>query len=284
MSIVSVVGAGQLGGMLTFTLATSERVREIRLIDTTEAIASGIALDIQQAGAVEKFDTTVVACRELQAVIGSDIVVLTGPAERPATEWSDDDGIEILHQLGHLNRRALTVCAGSGHRRLVERGAAETSLSGNRVIGSGPYALQNALKILVAVELQCSALDVSLAVLGTPPTHLVIPWSGASVQGVQLSDLLSPKALDLIQARVIHRWPLGPYALAAAAARVCEVVLQGTSTYGITCYVVLNEKPHLRGRAAAVTASINRSGITKIIPPSMNVRERVALDNALLNP
>jgi len=65
---------------------------------------------------------------------------------------------------------------------------------------------------------------------------------------------------------------------------VCEVVLQGTSTYGITCYAVLNEKPYLPGRAAAVTASINRSGITKIIPPSMNVRERVALDNALLNP
>ena len=125
---------------------------------------------------------------------------------------------------------------------------------------------------------------MSLAVLGTPPAHLVIPWSEASVQGVQLSELLSPKALDLIQARVLRRWPLGPYTLAAAAARVCEVVLQGTSTYGITCYAVLNEKPHLRGRAAAVTASINRSGIAKIVPPSMNARERVALDNALLTP
>ena len=81
MSIVSIVGAGQLGGMLAFTLATNERVREIRLIDTTKAIASGTALDIQQAGAVERFDTSVVAYRELPAVIGSDIVVLTGPAK-----------------------------------------------------------------------------------------------------------------------------------------------------------------------------------------------------------
>ena len=284
MSIVSIVGAGQLGGMLAFTLATNERVREIRLIDTTEAIASGTALDIQQAGAVERFDTTVVSYRELPAVIGSDIVILTGPAKRPATEWSDDDGLEILQQLGHLNRRALIVCAGSGHRQLIERGAAETSLSGNRVVGSGPYALQNALKTLVALELQCSALDVSLAVLGAPPAKLVIPWSGASVQGVQLSELLSQKTLELIQEKVVRRWPLGPYALAAAAARLCEIVLQETSTYGINCYAVLNENPHLTGRAAAVTASINRSGIAKIVPPSMNARERVALDNALLTP
>jgi malate dehydrogenase len=282
MSIVSIVGAGQLGGMLAFTLATNERVREIRLIDTTEAIASGTALDIQQAGAVERFDTTVVSYRELPAVIGSDIVILTGPAKRPATEWSDDDGLEILQQLGHLNRRALIVCAGSGHRQLIERGAAETSLSGNRVVGSGPYALQNALKTLVALELQCSALDVSLAVLGAPPAKLVIPWSGASVQGVQLSELLSQKTLELIQEKVVRRWPLGPYALAAAAARLCEIVLQETSTYGINCYAVLNEESHLPGRVAAVTASIDRSGIKQIVPPVLNIREQVALDNALL--
>lgn len=282
MSIVSIVGAGQLGGMLAFTLATNERVREIRLIDTTEAIASGTALDIQQAGAVERFDTTVVSYRELPAVIGSDIVILTGPAKRPATEWSDDDGLEILQQLGHLNRRALIVCAGSGHRQLIERGAAETSLSGNRVVGSGPYALQNALKTLVALELQCSALDVSLAVLGAPPAKLVIPWSGASVQGVQLSELLSQKTLELIQEKVVRRWPLGPYALAAAAARLCEIVLQETSTYGINCYAVLNEESNLPGRVAAVTASIDRSGIKQIVPPVLNIREQVALDNALL--
>ena len=268
--------------MLAFTLATNERVREIRLIDTTKAIASGTALDIQQAGAVERFDTTVVAYRELPAVIGSDIVVLTGPAKRPATEWSDDDGLEILQQLGHLNRRALTVCAGSGHRRLIERGAAETSLSGNRLVGSEPYALQNALKTLVALELQCSSLDVSLSVLGTPPTHLVIPWSGASVQGVQLSELLSPRRLELIQEKVVRQWPLGPYALAAATARLCEIVLQETSIYGINCYAVLNKESNLPGRVAAVTASIDRSGIKKIVPPVLNIREQVALENALL--
>ena len=282
MSIVSIVGAGQLGGMLAFTLATNERVSEIRLIDTTKAISSGTALDIQQAGAVDRFDTTVVAYRELPAVIGSDIVILTGPAKRPATEWSDDDGLEILQQLGHLNRRALIVCAGSGHRQLIERGAAETSLSGNRVVGSGPYALQNALKTLVALELQCSALDVSLAVLGAPPANLVIPWSGASVQGVQLSELLSQKTLELIQEKVVRRWPLGPYALAAAAARLCEIVLQETSTYGINCYAVLNEESNLPGRVAAVTASIDRLGIKQIVPPVLNIREQVALDNALL--
>ena len=281
MSIVAVVGAGNLGGSLAHVLAARERAREIRLIDTADRVAAGTALDIKQAGAVERFDTSVVAHRDLRAAVGADVVVLTGPADRPETEWSDDDGLAVLQQLSSLNRRAVTVCAGSGHRQLVERGVAETSLSRHRLIGAAPYALHAALRALVAVELQCSVLDVSLAVLGAPPDRIVVPWSEASVRGVALSRLLSPRRLVLLQEKMVRMWPPGPYTLAAATARLCDAVLQGTGIYGVTCYVVLNGELGVRGKAAATTVTLDASGVTSVAEPSLSVRERVELDNAL---
>ncbi len=281
MSIIAVVGAGALGGSLAHVLATHERVREVRLIDSADRVAAGKALDIQQAGAIEPFDTTVVAHRDLQAAVGADLIVLTGPADHPDAEWGEDDGLAMLQRLGSLNRRAVTVCAGSGHRRLIERGVAETSLSRRRLIGSAPLALQTALRAIVAIELQCSALDVSLAVLGAPPERFVVPWSEASVRGVALSRLLSSQRLAVLQQQIVRGWPAGPYALAAATAQLCESILQGTSSYGVTCYVVLDGELGVRGRAVATTVTLNTSGLTSVAEPALSVRERVELDNTL---
>ena len=284
MSIVAVVGAGTLGGSLAHILAAHERVREVRLIDPTDTVAAGMALDIKQAGAVERFDTNVVAHRDLRAAIGADVIVLTGGADQPETEWGDNEGLAMLRQLASLNRRALTVCGGAGHRRLVERGVAETSLARRRLIGAAPFALHFALRAVVAVELQCSALDVSLAVLGTPPDRVVIPWSEASVRGIALSRLLSPQRLAALQTKIIRMWPPGPYTLAAATARLCESVLQGTAIYGVTCYLVLDGELGVRGRAVATTVALDASGVISVAEPSLSVREQVALDNALLPP
>lgn len=281
MSMIAVVGAGTLGGALVHLLAGRERVGEIRLIDLADRVAAGKALDIQQAGAVERFDTTVVADGDLRAAIGADIVVLTGPADQPDTEWSEDDGLAMLQRLGSLNQRAVTVCAGATHHRLVERGVAETSLSRRRVVGSAPAALHSALRAIIAVELQCSARDVSLAVLGAPPDRFVVPWSEASVRGVALSRLLSSRRLSVLQENIVRVWPPGPYTLAAAAAQLCESVLEGTGLYGVTCSVVLDGELGVRERALATTVTLDVSGVTSVSEPSLSVRERVELDNAL---
>jgi malate/lactate dehydrogenase len=187
----------------------------------------------------------------------------------------------MLQQLGSLNRRAITICAGGDHRRLIERGVAETSLLRRRLIGSAPLALQTALRAIIAVELQCSSRDVSLAVLGAPPDRFVIPWSEASVRGVALSRLLSSQRLALLQQKIVRVWPPGPYTLAAATAQLCESVIQGTGIYGVTCYVVLDGELGVRGRAVATAVTIDASGVTSVTEPSLSVRERVLLDNAL---
>ena len=287
MSIVAVIGAGALGGTITYRLAARDRVREIRLIDDALGVATATALDIQQSAAVQPFSTRVTAHRDLHAVVGADVLVLAGPVhshvqpEGDHTAWTVDDGLRVIQQLATLNTRGVTVCAGGDHRRLVERGVNTSCFPRHRLIGSAPYAFQLALRAIVAVELNCSAMDVSLSVLGTPPEQVVVPWSEAAVQGTLLIHLLDPSQLSRLQQKIPRLWPLGPYVLAAAAARLCEAILCGTGSNGLPCSVALDGELGVNDRAAAMTVELDRSGVTHVAKPSVSVQERVLLESAL---
>ncbi len=68
---------------------------------------------------------------------------------------------------------------------------------------------------------------MSLTLAGLPPQAVAIPWQTASVNGESLERLLDAPALRRIESRVRYLWPPGPYALAAAAARMTEGLIAG---------------------------------------------------------
>ena len=82
---------------------------------------------------------------------------------------------------------------------------------------------------------------MALAVLGVPPRGLVFAWEEATVAGFAVTRLIAEPARRRLNDRIAALWPVGPYALAAAAAKIVEV-----------------------------------------LQPTLNVAERVALDNAML--
>ncbi len=189
--------------------------------------------------------------------------------------------LSVLRSLAELNRQAIIICAGAEHQALVERGVAQTGLERHRLVGSAPLAYQAALRAIVAVDLECSVRDVSLTVLGVPPDRWVVPWTEASVRGVPLPQLLTPLRLRRLQDKASRVWPVGPYALAAATVRLCELILSGTASYGVPCFVVLDGELGVRGQAVAATVAITASGVQAIMEPSLSVQERVQLETAV---
>ena len=281
MAIVAVVGAGSLGGALTHKLASRDRFGQVRLIDPSGTVAAGKAADIQQAGAVECFSTRVTAHGTYDAAGDADVIVLTGPAETADAEWSEEEGLDVLDQLLRFNRRAMVICAGASHRRLVRRTVSDLGVARLRSIGSAPSAFQAALQAILAVELRCSALEVSLAVMGIPPKYAVVPWSSATVRGLGLTEILDPLRQAHLQAKLPQIWPPGPYALASAAARVCEAAVDGTGLRAMSCYVVLDGEMNVSGPSLALMVELSTSGITRILDPALSVIERLQLETAL---
>lgn len=281
MSTVAIVGADTLGGSIAHKIAVRDRFAEVRLIDDFGDVAAGKALDIRQASPLEHFHTKVTAHTNLDAVSDATVIVIAGAVRAVETPSEKNDDLETLEKLQVFNRRAVVVCAGVSHRRLVELGVSTLGIPRTQLIGSAATALQAALQAIVAVELRCSSSEVSLAVLGKPPNHLVVPWSTVTVRGLLLVQQISPIRFSRLKARTRLIWPLGPYTLASATTRVCETIIDCSGLRGLACFAVLDGELGAHRTAAAVTVELGINGVTRILKPSLTVQENVQLETAL---
>ena len=278
MSFIAILGAGTLGGALAHKLAGRDRVRAVRLVDPASGVAAGKALDIQQAGPVERFDTRVTA-GEIDAVIGAAAVVVTGPADTPEEDWQGEAALALLDRVAGLTRRTPIVCAGASQGPLVANAVQQLGIDRMRIFGSAPAAFVSGLRALVALEAGVSPGEVAINLLGVPPAHPVVPWSSATIGGYPLEDTLSPPQLVRLRNRVESLWPPGPFVLASAAARVVEAMVVGGARRTFACFV--GESSGEGPGATSVGVTLGPGGIGEIQPATLSRLEQVQLENAL---
>ncbi len=279
MREVAIVGAGELGGLIAHALARRNAADVVRLIDDGGRVAEGKALDISQAAPVEGFTTAVASSTGLSAAAGAGVVVV---ADRVSADiWRGEEGLTLIRQLNAIAPRALFLCAGVPHRELVERSVRELHVPRARILGSASEALVAAATAIVALEIDVSPREVALSILGVPPHHIVIAWEDAAVAGFALTGVMSEPIRRQLTRRIGALWPVGPYALAAAACKVVEAV-SGNSRRPVTCFVAPDDQAGVRARATALPVRLGPSGIVEVMMPTLSVVERVALDNAMM--
>jgi malate dehydrogenase len=277
MSFIAIVGAGAIGSALAQRLASRGRVREVRLIDEQGAIAEGKALDIQQSGAVDGFTTTLTTASAIAAAAGAAAVVIADASAGDA-EHGGEAGLALVKRLAALEPRAPLIFAGNFQRAVIARAASELHVARQRLIGSAPTALESAVRALAALAADGSPADIQLRVVGVPPDNAVIAWEEATACGQPISALLPPHRLAAISARLPRLWPLGPFALASAAARVAEAAAHG-SRRRYSCFVCVGEG-EMPAAVLAMPIEIARSGVARVVRPSLSRQEQTLLDNA----
>lgn len=280
MSTVAVLGAGELGGAAAHALAERGCVSRVLLIDLHGQVASGKALDIQQAGAISGSPTRLEGTTDPSRVAGCSVCVVADRAGQPSSEWRRDDGLETVVRFARDAGPAPLVFAGSGQESLMRALAGEVGLERRRLIGSAPEALAAAVRAMVAMEAGCSVTEVSLSVLGRPPQAIVVPWVEASVAGYTLEKVLTQAQLARVEARLSRLWPPGPYTLGLAAADVVDAMIR-SSRRPRCVTAVLDGEFGARGQAGAVPAYLGPAGIERTAVPALNARERVQVETAL---
>ena len=273
MSLAAIIGAGAIGGSLAHTLARRDRIGEVRLIDSDVEVAEATALDILQSSPLERFGTRLTASSSLMSAAGADVIVFADPASGKG-EHEGEAGLALLRQLDAVERTAPIVCAGATGRRLIQRATAELHIAPSRMIGSSPLALESALRALAGILLDGSAVEVSLRVVGVPPLGAVVAWEEATAFGQPLSSLMPPHEMVALSARIPGLWPPGPYALASAAARVVEGIIEGARGR-FSCFVALG-----RGTVAAMPIEIGPDGVRKVHEPVLTRQERTLFETA----
>jgi malate/lactate dehydrogenase len=196
-------------------------------------------------------------------------------------EWQGEEAVQLLKQIGRRLAGAVAICAGAQQRDVVERAVLDLKMSRLRVFGTAPEALASAARAIVALALNGSPQEISLALLGVPPHHIVIPWEDATAGGLALTRLVDEPTRRRLSARVAALWPPGPHTLAAAAWLALEA-MAGRSRRTISAFAAPDATAGLRARTSALPVRVGRSGIVEVIAPRLNAVDRVAFDNATL--
>lgn len=280
VATIVVLGAGDLGGAVARQLAAADVVSRIVIVDEAGAIAAGKALDIAQAGPVDRYSTSLSGTNDVSAVVGAVMIVFADRATPPPSEWQDEAGLALLKRVAGLNQLAPFLCAGTAQTMLIERGVNELGISRARLFGSAPEGLRSAITTMTALEAGAAPDDVSLSVLGRPPQNVIVPWEEASIAGRSATQVLSAAQLARLDARIARLWPPGPNTLAGAATRLIHTAITRGSRAHVAL-VALTQAEGTPGRAAMLPIALDPSGISRLLTPALSSRDRVRLETTL---
>jgi len=272
MLTVVILGAGELGAALARRLAGRELARRIILVASDEGTARGKALDIQQSGPVDRFDTRLEGTADVAAIDAPDILVVADAPEVEEGAGAADALTELIKKM----KPRLVVVAVARPAASVEAALA-AGLAVDRAAGSAPVAVASAIQRRLAAALEVEASAVSLCLLGLPPDILVVPHASATVGGVPIEQL-RPSAVRQAVQDVAGRTP-GPVALSAAAVRVIAALVAPR----VSVLPVLARADAALGLGRATIALPRRIGGGRVggtVEVALEPYERVALQNA----
>src|SRR6187401_2050240 len=150
MSVVSILGAGDIGSATAYALARRSRVRDVRLVDTAGSVAAGKALDMRQSGPIEHFDTPVSSRADVLDAVNADVIVIADAFTEG--EWEGERGLALIKQLVRAGTKAPLVFAGPKQAWLMEAAVREAGVPANRIVGSAASAVHSGARALAALE------------------------------------------------------------------------------------------------------------------------------------
>lgn len=268
MSLVAIFGAGPIGAAVGQRLAERARVRGVLFIDDKRAVAEGKALDIQQSGPIDGYDTRLSADADPLAAARADVIVLAD--DTAGGEWAGERGLALIGQLLRAGTNAPIVFAGPSQTRLMETAARELHAAPDRLIGTAASAIEPIAASLINIELGETGARAS--VTGRPPS-VVVAWSAATCGGTLVGERVPPHRLLAISQALARLWPPGPQAIAAPTARVVEALIAGSRQL-LPAMTILDGELGVRGRAGLLPLELGHGRVLRRVIPTMSPQER----------
>lgn len=260
MNKITVIGSGNVGATIAYTLTVQGIASEIVMIDLNQEKSLGEALDIRQG--VSFCAPASVYAGDYANAAGSDIVVITsGMARKPGQSRLDlaqanvDIIKSIADQIVPVCPDATYVIVSNPVDVLTYVFLKHTGLPQERVIGSGTVLDTARLRSRISEYYSVNQKNVHAYVLGEHGDSSFVPWSLANISNVpvetfkdalQTKDTYPEFILDEVEeymrksgARVIQRKGATFYAVSISVCHICKCLLSGIDTT-LTVSTMLN--------------------------------------------
>ena len=300
MNKITVIGSGNVGSTIAYTLTIMGLATEIIMIDVNEEKSLGEALDIRQG--VPFCNPASIYAGTYADAAGSDIVVITSGMARKAGQSRLDlaqSNIDIIKSIADkivpVAPEATYVIVSNPVDILTYVFLKHTGLPQERVIGSGTILDTARLRARVAEYYSVNQKNVHAYVLGEHGDSSFVPWSIANISNVPIEDYRDAvldgenypefnreEVENYVRksgARVIQRKGATFYAVSVSVCHVCKCLLSGIDTT-LTVSTLLNGEYGIDDVCLSLLNVVGNKGAHSKIMLPLNDEEVAALHNS----
>ena len=252
MNKITVIGMGNVGSTIAYTLTTMGLASEIVMIDVNEEKARGEALDIRQG--VPFCNPCTVYAGSYENAVNSNIVIITcGMARKPGQSRLDlaQTNVNILKDVAKEIVKyapdATYIIVSNPVDVLTYVFCKCTGIPEDRVIGSGTILDTARLRARVAEYYKVNQKNVHAYILGEHGDSSFVPWSIANISNVPIEqyrnaiinadteypEFVREEVEDYVRksgAKVIKRKGATFYAVSVSVCHICKCLLSGIDT------------------------------------------------------
>lgn len=190
---VAIIGAGNVGSTIAFSLMVNGICSEIALIDKNGLRAEGEALDLRHCMQFTNM-MTIVAGDSYELVAGADVIVIAaGFAQKPGESRTDllqknsEVMAEVIPSIMKFNKTSIILMVTNPLDVMTYIAWKLSGLSACTVLGTGTVLDSARLRFLIGEHFKVSPKDVTAYILGEHGDTSFAWWSNATIGGIFLN-------------------------------------------------------------------------------------------------
>jgi malate dehydrogenase len=288
---ITVVGSGFVGQTTAMRLL-EKTLGEICLIDIIEGKPQGLALDLNEASAIEGYPPLITGTNDYADTAGSDIVVITaGFPRQPGMSRMDLLGknaaimTDVVSSVVPGSPAAILIVVSNPLDEMTFLAAERSGFPRERVLGMAGVLDSARLRFFIAEELGVSPVEVEAMTLGSHGDSMVALPRHATVNGRPLPELVDEPTLDrLFQrtrdggAEVVAFLKSGSayFAPSASIVSMVDAIVNDTKATLPVCAWVTGQYG-ISDVYVGVPARLGRAGVEEIVELDLNEEELAKL-------
>ena len=288
---VTIVGAGHVGATCAQRILEAG-LADVYLVDVVEGLAEGKALDLAEAAPLVGHGARIYGGTDYAPTQGSDVVVVTaGIARKPG--MSRDDllatnakiAADVVGNIKQHAPEAMLLMVSNPLDVTTYIAQQVSGLPRETVFGMAGVLDSARFRAFIAMEIGCSAQDVTAMVLGGHGDSMVPLPRHATVSGIPITQLICAERIDDILQRtrngggeIVGLLKSGSafYAPAAAVTQMVASILGDEKRILPTC-VRLDGEYGLSDVFLGVPARLGKGGVEQVIELDLDEGEMCAL-------
>lgn len=291
---IVVIGAGNVGEAIAYTLMVRVQANDIVLIDVNENRAKGAALDI--AHGTSFFKQVWVRQGGYEECADAQMIIITaGVARKPGQTRLDLARInvsiveDITKKIMEYAKNPLILVVSNPADITTMAVQKASGLPAERVIGSGTSLDTARFRYLLSQKLQVNIEDINAYIVGEHGDSQLPIYSSANIGGFPLKDFAKQVGVTIDEDELTDRTQNGGgeiislkgatfYGIAMAVSNIVETIMKDNSAIIPVAHVLDESFGPWAGVAISLPCRIGWNGINQTLRIPMDYYEKTKMD------